>query len=259
MLLAGKSAVVSGIGPGMGRAIAVALAREGADVALAARKEDNLRPVAEEIEALGRRAIYRSTNIASNDDCLALAAAAADAFGGVDVVVNNAFVHPPFRSIEDSSIDDWNLAHKVNIVGSLQMTKACLPHMKGRDGANVVFIASMSARGGEPNAGAYAATKAAMLSIVQTMAREVGPQGIRVNACVPGYIWGPSLEIYFKHLANERGCDPQEIYDEIASETALRHIPTSEEIADTVLFLASPLARVVTGQSLDVNGGHYLH
>jgi NAD(P)-dependent dehydrogenase (short-subunit alcohol dehydrogenase family) len=242
----------------MGRAIALALAREGADVALGARNEDKLQTVAAEVEALGRRAVWRPTNIARDEDCLALAQTAAEAFGGIDVLVNNAFAHPPFRTIEDAPTDDWNLVHKVNVVGSLQMTKAVLPHMKGRDGANLVFVSSMSARTGEPNAGAYAASKAAMLSVVKTLARELGPRGIRVNACVPGYIWGPSLEGYFNHLATERGCDPQEVYDEIAQQTALRHIPSSEEIADTVVFLASPWARAVTGQALDVNAGHWM-
>ena len=93
----------------------------------------------------------------------------------------------------------------------------------------------------------------------QSLARELGPDKIRVNSVVPGYIWGASLEGYFKALAKQQGVTPEAIYDQIAARTALRHIPTSAEIADAVLFFASDLSRVVTGQALDVNGGHHFH
>ncbi|OWY60384.1 hypothetical protein B7486_69465 [cyanobacterium TDX16] len=115
----------------------------------------------------------------------------------------------------------------------------------------------MSARRINEEFGIYAATKNAVLSTVRTLALELGKDGIRVNSVLPGYIWGDSVEWYFKFLAEEKGITPQEQYDSVASETALHHLPTSAEIADSVLFFASPLSRVVTGQTLDVNGGHY--
>ncbi len=115
----------------------------------------------------------------------------------------------------------------------------------------------MSARKIDPEFGAYAATKAAILSTVRHLAVELGGDGIRVNSVIPGYIWGDSVEWYFKWLAEQKGITPEEQYDEVASETALHHLPTSAEIADSVLFFASPLSRVVTGQTLDVNGGHW--
>ena len=97
------------------------------------------------------------------------------------------------------------------------------------------------------------------MAATQGLARELGPSQIRVNSVVPGYIWGESLRGYFAHQAKQRGVDPQVVYDEVAANTALRHLPTSEEIADAVVFFASDLSRVVTGQSLDVNGGHAFH
>lgn len=257
MRLEGRVGIVSGIGPGMGRSIALALAREGADVVLAARGEEKLTAVAKEVEALGRRAVWRPTNIVNPDDCSALVDLATSELGRIDVLVNNAFAHPPMRSIMDAPSDDWNLVHKVNVVGTIQMTKAAVPHMK--DGSSVVMVASMAARTGQPGEGPYAASKAALLTAVRTLAQELGPQGVRVNAIVPGYIWGPSLEIWFDYLAKERGVDPSDVYDEVASQTALRHIPTADEIAEAVLFMASPMSRAITGQALDVNGGHYFH
>jgi NAD(P)-dependent dehydrogenase (short-subunit alcohol dehydrogenase family) len=91
------------------------------------------------------------------------------------------------------------------------------------------------------------------------LARELGGSKIRVNSVVPGYIWGPSLQWYFNDLAKKRGVTPQQVYDEVAAEGALHHIPTSEEIAPAVVFFASDASRVITGQSLDVNGGNIFH
>jgi NAD(P)-dependent dehydrogenase (short-subunit alcohol dehydrogenase family) len=91
------------------------------------------------------------------------------------------------------------------------------------------------------------------------MARELGTERIRVNSVVPGYIWGPALQRHFAQLAKDRGTTVEAVYDEIAARTALHHIPTSEEVADAVLFFASDLSRAITGQALDVNGGHFFH
>ena len=257
MLLEDRVAIVSGIGPGMGRDISLAFAREGAHVVMGARTEERLIEVASEIEALGRKAVWRRTDITSADDCTALAEAAASAFGRIDVLVNNAFVQPPLQTIERAESDTWRSAFEVNVIGSVQMTKACLPAMKARGKGSVVFIGSMSARRIQRSFGIYAATKTALISTAQTLAREHGRDGIRVNTVLPGYIWGPSLQWFFGYLAEKQGRTPEDVYAEIAGETCLNHIPTSEEIADAVVFFASDLSRVVTGQSLDVNAGHW--
>ena len=102
-------------------------------------------------------------------------------------------------------------------------------------------------------------SKGALMIAAQTLARELGADKIRVNSVVPGYIWGAALEGYFKSLAKQQNSTPEAVYTEIASRTCLRHIPTSAEIADAVVFFASDLSRVITGQALDVNGGHHLH
>ncbi len=256
MLLEGRAAVVTGIGPGIGRAVALALAREGADVALGARTEATLKEVANEVEALGRRAVWHPTNIADNEACQDLAKAANDAFGKIDILVQNAFMHGPFGGAIDSVPDDWRKVYKVNVMGTLQMVQACRPHM--REGSSIVVTNSMASRTSTPFESAYAASKAAMLSLVRTLAQELGPQGIRVNSILPGWVLGPSLEVYFEWLSADQGRTRQEVHDDVANETALKRLVTPEDIANAMLFLASPLANGITGITLDVNAGHYL-
>ena len=259
MLLEDRVAIVSGIGPGLGRAIALALAREGASLVLGARTEDNLAKVATEIEALDRPVAYVPTDVTDEDQCAALAQAAVDRFGRLDVLVNNAFMQPPLEPTMEATSDTWRTAMEVNVIGSVQMTKAAAPHLReGAHGA-VVFVNSMSARRVRERFGVYSATKSALLTAARHLAKELGPDGVRVNSVVPGYIWGPSLEWWFGYQAEQRGVTTQDVYDEVAAGTCLHHLPTSEEVADAVVFLASDLARAITGQSLDVNGGHWFH
>ena len=259
MLLQNRVAIVSGIGPGMGRDISIALARAGADIVLAARGADKLAAVADEVRALGRRAVALPTDIARAEDCRRLVDAAIAELGRVDVLVNNAFKGGLEPLFADADLDEWRKVFDVNVFGSLQLTQAVVPHMRRQGGGSIVFINSMSMRVIEPRFAGYASSKGALMVAAQSLARELGPDKIRVNSVVPGYIWGASLEGYFKALAKQQGVTPEAIYDQIAARTALRHIPTSAEIADAVLFFASDLSRVVTGQALDVNGGHHFH
>jgi len=258
-LLDGRAAIVSGIGPGAGRSIALAFAREGADVVLAARTAAALESVAAEVREQGRRAVVVATDVARAEDCRRLAETAQKELGRIDVLVNHAFRSAPYDSIESASMEDWRRIFDVNLFGAVQLSQAVIPHMKARGGGSIVMIGSMSMRVIEPRFGGYAASKAALASAVQTMAKELGASGVRVNSVVPGYIWGPALERYFQQLAHERATTPEAVYAEIASRTALNHIPDSEEVAAAVVFFASDLSRAVTGQALDVNGGHYFH
>ena len=259
MLLENRIGIVSGIGPGMGRDIALAFAREGAHVVLAARTAAALESVAAEVRALGRRALCVPTDIARPEDCRRLAAAAHAEFGRLDVLVNNAFVSGRYDPVESASMDDWRTVFDVNLFGSIQLAQAVIPSMKAQGGGSIVMVNSMSLRIIEPRFGGYAASKGALMTATQTLAREVGAYHIRVNSVVPGYIWSPKLEAYFRQLAQQRGTTFEAVRDEIASRTALGHIPDPAEIADAVVFFASDLSRVITGQALDVNGGHYFH
>jgi NAD(P)-dependent dehydrogenase (short-subunit alcohol dehydrogenase family) len=257
MLLDGTVAIVCGVGPGIGREAALALAREGADVALAARTEEKLAKVAAEVTALGRRAVSVPTDVAVAGDRERLVEQAVKELGRLDVLVNNAFVQPPLKPTEDIAEEDWRRAFDVNMLGSIGMAKAVLPAMRSAGGGSIVFVNTMSSRTAGYGMGPYAATKAGMLVAARVLAREVGPDGIRVNSVVPGYVWGPNLRWWFKSLAAERGVTPEEIEKEVAAGMALRRIPTSEEVANAILFLASDLASGITGESLDVNGGRW--
>ncbi len=258
-LLQDRVAVVSGVGPGIGREIALACAREGASVALGARTAATLEEVAAAVGEAGGKAVWAATDVTSPEQCAALSRAALEAFGRIDVLVSNAFVHTRFGSVESTGAGAWREAFEVNVLGSLNMTKAVVPSMREQGSGSIVFINSMSARRAGEGSGAYSATKSALLTAARTLARELGPDRIRVNSVVPGYVWGPSLRWYFEHLAKRSGRSAEEVYEEVAAETALRRIPTSEEVAKAVVFLASDLASGITGQSLDVNAGHWFH
>jgi NAD(P)-dependent dehydrogenase (short-subunit alcohol dehydrogenase family) len=249
-------AVVTGIGPGIGRAAALALAREGADVALGARTEEKLKEVANEIESLGRRAVFQSTNIADPESCGALAQTAVDAFGRVDVLVQNAFMHPGFDTVAKSDPEKWRRSFKVNVIGTVQMIQAVLPHMT--DGGSIIVTNSMAARKAGPDGGAYVAAKMALLGIVRTLAVEEGARGIRVNSVLPGWVEGPNLDVYFQWQSEEQNKTKDEIRAELYAETALGRIVSAEDVAGAIVFLASDLAHGITGVALDVNGGHWL-
>lgn len=259
MLLKDKVAIVSGIGPGMGRDISLAFAREGANVVLAARTASALESLADEIRKMGRKAVAVPTDISKLEDCERLAKTAVAELGRIDVLVNNAFQGPSFRPIEQDNVADWRKIFDVNVIGSIQLSKACVPQMKAQGGGSIVMINSMSMRIVEPGHGGYAASKGALMVATQTLAKELGGYKIRVNSVVPGYIWSEKLEGYFKILGQQQGTSGEAVYKDIASRTCLHHIPDSAEIADTVVFFASDLSRVVSGQALDVNAGHFMH
>jgi NAD(P)-dependent dehydrogenase (short-subunit alcohol dehydrogenase family) len=258
VLLRGRVAVVSGIGPGLGRSIALALAREGADVALAARRESTLRSVAAEIEALGRRAVWQPTDVSSAEQCERLVRRARDALGGIDIAVNSAAAFGPRTAFEQADLAGWHEAMATSFFGALHLTRACLASMRARGGGRVVMIGSMATRDPQPGEGSYAAAKAALLMATRTLAAELGRDGIRVNAVNPGYIQGEPIQAAFEHRAHERGVGREDVEAEIIARTALGYIPGPEEIAGSVVFLCSELSRPVTGHVLDCNSGMWM-
>ncbi len=260
-LLHDKVAIISGIGPGLGQANAKALASEGAKVVLAARSIDYLHQVETEIRAAGGTAISVPTNITDRSQCDAVAQRALDEFGRLDILVNNAFRAGGFQSFEDADLNKWRKIHEVNVWGSLQLTQACLAGLKAAAAsygdASVVFILSMSQAKIRADEIDYASSKGALRTAVQGLAFELGPAKVRVNAVAPGWIGGPSVDMYLGWMAQERGVDVSVIREERHLEIPLREIPPQDDIANAVVFFASPWSRVITGQTLDVNGGEY--
>lgn len=257
-LLAGRTALVSGAGPGMGRDIALLLADHGAHVVLGARRAEAVAGLAEEITARGGAADGVRLDITEPGSCRAAVDAALAASGRLDVLVNNAFSEGNFRTVESSDLGEWRATMEVNLFGTLQMTQAAIPALREVGDGRVVMVNTMSVRRIQARFGAYAASKAALESVTKTLALELGGYGIRVNGIHPGYIWGPSVKAWFAQRAERRGVDPEVVYREVADETCLGYLPQPCEIAGSVLFLASDLSRPVTGQSLGVNAGHWL-
>ena len=258
MLLPDKVVVVAGVGSGLGRSIALASAREGADVVLAARTAARLDEVAKEVAALGRRGLAVPTDLGDPEAVERLAATAQQEFGRVDALVYNALAMPPLKDLGVVGLDALQTSFDANVVAALRLTRLLTSALAESKGA-VVMINSMVVRFSQRTMGPYKLTKAALLAMAQSLATELGPQGIRVNSVAPGHIWGDSLQWYFGYLAKKRGVTAEQIYAETAALIDLRRLPEPDEIADAAVFLASNLARAITGQCLDVNCGEYHH
>ena len=257
-MLQHKVVVVAGVGPGLGRSVAVQAARAGADVVLAARTASRLDDVVEEVAALGRRGLAVPADVTDGQAAAHLAQTARDAFGRVDALVYNALAMPPIKDLADVDLDKVLAGFDDNVVAALRLTRLFIPALAATSGS-VVMINSMVVRYSERTMGPYKLAKAALLAMAQSLATELGPQGIRVNSVAPGHIWGDSLQWYFSYLARKRGVDAQQVYDETAAGIDLGRLPEPDEIADAVVFLASGMARAITGQCLDVNCGEYHH
>lgn len=259
MLLDGKVAVVSGVGPGAGRAISLALAREGADLVLAARTESRLASVRSEVEELGRRALPVTADITEPDQCQEVAERAIGEFGRIDVLVNNAAAAGHGTPLETADLERVRAPIEVNVIGTLAMTQAIIPGMKEGGGGSIVMINSLETRRVMEGSAPYSTSKAALMSLTQSLALELGRYQIRVNSVVPSYIWGGPVRLYFRALAAERGVDWETVRDEVEASTPLGRISTAEDVADAVVFFASDRSRAITGQSLDVNCGEFFH
>jgi NAD(P)-dependent dehydrogenase (short-subunit alcohol dehydrogenase family) len=257
-VLEDKVVVVAGVGPGLGRSIAVQCAKAGADVVLAARTESRLAEVAEEVKQLGRRTLQVGTDINSEESALHLVEATLGEFGRLDALVNNAFAVPPLGELQAVDFDQVRAGFETNVLGALRLTRLFTPALAESKGA-VVMINSSVLRHSSLPYGAYKMAKSALLALAQSLATELGPKGIRVNSVAPGYIWADTLQNYFAYLAKKRGVQAQVVYDETAARTDLRRVPEPDAIADAVVFMASSMARDITGHCLDVNCGEFHH
>lgn len=257
MLLEDRVVIVSGVGPGLGRRVAVRAAAEGAAVVLAARTPETVAAIEAEIGSAGGRALGMPADITDPDACEALTAAAMEAFGRIDGLVNNAFRGPRGDAFVEADLDRWRRLFDVNVWGSLALTQAVSRRMQDAGSGSIVFVASMAARIGMMRQAGYAASKGALLAATRSLATELGPSGVRVNSAVPGWMWGPNVEAHCEIDARRRDITPEEVRDEIASRIPLRKIPTDDECAGAILFLLSDLAAAVTGQAVDVNGGEF--
>ncbi|WP_406861485.1 SDR family oxidoreductase [Streptomyces sp. HUAS MG47] len=259
MLLQGKTVVVSGVGAGLGHQVAAAVVRDGGNAVLGARTEDRLAACAAELDPKGEHTAYRAADITDEAQCEALAALAVERFGAIDAVVHVAALDGYFGGLEDADFVSWQGVLDVNLLGTLRMTRACLPALKERGGSVVVIGTQSSvAAPSEVRQAAYAASKGALTSAMYSLARELGPHRIRVNTVQPGWMWGPPVQAYVTFAASTEGVPEEEVLARLTRRMALPSLATDGDVADAVAFLASDRARAITGQSLLVNAGEMM-
>ena len=257
-MLENKVVVISGVGPALGTTLARRFAEAGADLVLAARTAERLTEVADQVTALGRRALAVTTDITDDAQVSNLVARSMDEYGKVDVLVNNAFRIPSMKPLADTTFQHIRDAIELTVLGALRLTQGFTPALAESKGS-VVNVNSMVIRHSQPKYGAYKMAKAALLAMSQSLSTELGEQGIRVNSVAPGYIWGGTLKSYFTHQAGKFGTSVDDIYAAAAAGSDLKRLPTEDEVASAILFMASDLSSGITGATLDVNCGEYKH
>jgi NAD(P)-dependent dehydrogenase (short-subunit alcohol dehydrogenase family) len=249
MLLAGKVAVISGAASprGIGLATARLFAEHGARVAIVDLNEGAAHDAA---ESLGREHRGFACNVTDRDSCQEAADRAIEAFGHVDVLINNAGITQPLK-LMDITAKDWDAVLDVNLRGVFNLSQALVPHMRERKRGSIACMSSVSAqRGGGIFGGPhYSAAKAGVLGLAKAMARELGPDGIRVNCVTPGLI---QTDITGGKLTDD-------MRREILRGIPLNRLGSADDVAGVYLFLASDLSAYVTGAVIDVNGGMLIH
>jgi len=255
-LLRDRTVAIAGVGPGLGREVAALALREGARVVAGARNRERLLEIAAELDPDGGRILTHPLDVTDADSCADFARAAFEHAGRLDALVHVAALDALFGTLENTSAEDWRRSFEVNVLGTVQMVRACVPHLRATGGGAVVLVGSQSMwlPPRMPQI-AYASAKGALVSAMGHMVRELGPHRIRVNMVVPTWMWGPPVQAYVRWQARSRGISEQEVVAEITAQMPLGEIPADEDVAEAAVFLCSQRARMITGETLMVNAG----
>jgi NAD(P)-dependent dehydrogenase (short-subunit alcohol dehydrogenase family) len=242
--LKGMKAVITGGDSGIGRAVAIAYAREGADVLIAYLSEDDdAKEVRDLVEKEGRKAVLVSGNLQSADHCRDVIRKAVDELGGIDILVNNAAHQATFKDIGDISDEEWETTFKTNIHAMFYLVKAAVPHMK--PGSAIVNTASVNSDMPNPILLAYATTKGAIENFTGGLAQMLAEKGIRVNAVAPGPIWTPLIPSTM----------PEDAVKSFGKQVPLKRAGQPAELATAYVMLADPLSSYTSGTTVAVTGG----
>ncbi|MEM0907188.1 MAG: SDR family oxidoreductase [Pseudomonadota bacterium] len=256
MDLAGKRAFVTGPAKGMGRAVSLALAREGADLALAGRDLPPIEAVAAEVAAMGRNAVSLSCDVTHEDAVTAAVHAAVDALGPIDILVNVAGGRGPIgKTGIETTTEEFDDILTLNVTGVFLTMRAVLPGMIARKSGKIVNVGGTFGLRGRAGRLGYSASKWGMRGLTKSFALEVGPHNINVNSVCPGMVDGPRFEKVCGEMASRLGISVDAAKAKHAEDYALKRISTDEDVANAVLFLASEKSRQITGQDIAVDGG----
>ena len=259
MRLRGKVAIVTGGGRGLGRAIALRFASEGAAVTLAGTSREHLEATAAEIIAAGGRSLAVIADVASESAVVKLVQATLRKFDHLDILVNNAGIAGPTAAVAEARCEDWERTLAVNLTGAFLCSKHAIPHLIAAQNGRIINITSIAGRIGYALRSPYAASKWGMIGLTRSLALELGAHGTTVNAIAPGAVRGERVESVMRDRAAALGKTPAEIEREFFVEpTALKRMVNPEEIAATALFLASDEAGGITGETLGVTAGFRL-
>lgn len=242
--LQGRAAIITGADSGIGRAVAIAFAREGADVLISYYNEhDDAKETARWVEQAGRKAILAPGDVKDEAYCKGLVQQAMQEFGKLDILVNNAAHQATFQSIEDISAEEWDVTFRTNIYSQFYLSKAAIPQMK--PGSSIINTSSINAKNPSPTLLAYATTKGAIANFTAGLAQLVAEKGIRVNAVAPGPIWTPLIPSTM----------PAEQVSSFGKNTPMGRPGQPVELAGAYVMLASDEASYITGALIPVTGG----
>jgi 3-oxoacyl-[acyl-carrier protein] reductase len=246
MHLQGKTALVTGAAQGIGKAIAIALAKAGADVAISDVNGEKAAEAAKEIEALGVKAFSITGNVADGASATAMVDEAAAKLGKLDILVNNAGITRDNLIIRMKE-EEWDLVIDVNLKGSFNCAKAAIKHMSKARSGTIINIASIVGAMGNAGQANYVASKAGLIGLTKTIAREYASRNITANAVAPGFIDTAMTQAL-----------PEKVREELIKQIPLTRLGTADDVAAAVKFLASGAASYITGQVIHVNGGMYM-
>ena len=261
MRLAGKVAIVTGGGSGIGRGIVLALAREGADVAIPDIQVLNAEKVSEEVKSLGRKSLAMKTDVTSSADVKSMVDRTREALGKIDILVNNAgMAGPPGMPFTNNTEEDWDKTFAVNTKSVFLTCKAIAPYFIERKAGRIVNIASIAGPLSALTMPPYSVAKQGVITFTRVIAKELAPHGITVNAICPGVLWTAFWEKLAAHIASTNpafaGMTPRQVFDKrVADVVPMKIEQTPEDIGHAAAFLASDEARYITGQALNVDGG----
>jgi len=246
---------VTGGNRGIGRAIALALARAGYSVGIAARSEHSLIEVAREVEAAGSHCLAVPCDVSDRASVEALGTAVLERFGQVDLVVANAGIAGPTKPLHEITPEEWRRCIAVDLDGVFLTFRRFVPGMIARRRGCLLAISSMTGKRPLKDRTPYAAAKMGVIGLVRTLALELGPDGIRVNSVCPGAVEGPRILSVIQAQAQAQGISEDEVRRQFTVPAALKRLVTAEEVAAACVFLASDAAASITGEDLNVSAG----